>query len=232
MLTPSAAPAPRTRDVFVTGGTGYIGQRLVPLLLARGHRVRMLARPSATSRIPPGATAVIGNALVADTFSESLRGADTLIHLVGTPHPSPRKAAEFERVDLGSIMASVRAGGRVGIAHTVYVSVAHPAPVMHAYIAARVAGEAAIANAGLTATILRPWYVVGPGHMWALALTPFYALGKLLPQTRDGALRLGLVTLEQMVNALAVAVESPPDRGIRVWDVPAIRSRGAARWTA
>jgi nucleoside-diphosphate-sugar epimerase len=34
----------QARDVFVTGGTGYIGQRLIPELLARGHRVRALAR--------------------------------------------------------------------------------------------------------------------------------------------------------------------------------------------
>ena len=68
-------------------------------------------------------------------------------------------------------------------------------------------------NAGLTATILRPWYVLGPGHRWPIALLPFYALAELLPSTRDTARRLGLVSVAQMVAALVQAVESPPRAG-------------------
>lgn len=211
------------RDVFITGGTGYMGQRLIPALLSRGHRVRALTRSLSAARVPGGATAVDGDALDSESFVRQLNPSDTLVHLVGTPHPSPRKAAEFERVDIKSILVSVDAGRRAGISHLVYVSVAHPAPVMHAYIAARSAGEAAIAESGIRATILRPWYVVGPGHRWALALAPVYLIASLLPATREGARRLGFVTLDQMVRSLVSAVESPPDHGIRVVEVPEIK---------
>jgi uncharacterized protein YbjT (DUF2867 family) len=204
-----------------------MGQRLIPALLARGHRVRALARPSSIEKVPSGAMPVVGDALSADSIAASLHAGDTLVHLVGTPHPSPSKAPEFDRVDLASIRASVEAGRLVRIAHLVYVSVAQPAPVMRAYVAARAAGEAAIAKAGIPATVLRPWYVVGPGHRWALALVPLYGIARLLPQTREGARRLGLVTLDQMVAALVTAVETPPDSGIRIVDVPAIRRGGA-----
>jgi uncharacterized protein YbjT (DUF2867 family) len=96
--------------------------------------------------------------------------------------------------------------------------------MMHAYIEARSAGERAIADAGLTATILRPWYVLGPGHRWPYLLLPVYALARLIPSTRESALRLGLVTLPQMVTALVRAVENPPPTGsIRIVDVPQIR---------
>jgi uncharacterized protein YbjT (DUF2867 family) len=210
-------------DVFVTGGTGYMGQRLTAALLSRGHRVRALARKSSAERIPSGAVPVIGDALDAKSFTSSLRPGDTLVHLVGTPHPSPRKAAEFKRVDLASILASVDAGRHARIAHLVYVSVAQPAPVMHAYVAARAAGEAAIVGSGIPATILRPWYVVGPGHRWALALLPLYGIARLLRATREGAQRLGLVTLEQMIDSLSGAVESPPESGVRYMNVPDIR---------
>ena len=67
------------------------------------------------------------------------------------------------------------------MAHFVYVSVAQPAPIMHAYIAVRQEGESAIGRAGLTATILRPWYVLGPEHWWPVALMPLYAAARLLP---------------------------------------------------
>jgi uncharacterized protein YbjT (DUF2867 family) len=96
---------------------------------------------------------------------------------------------------------------------------------MHAYIEARSAGERAIADARLTATILRPWYVLGPGHRWPYLLIPFYAMASLIPSKRENARRLGLVTLRQMVNALVRAVENPPAAGqIRIVEVPGIRS--------
>ena len=211
--------------MFVTGGTGYIGRRLIEALLARGHRVRALVRPESAGRVPAGAITVVGNALEASSFAAAVTPADTIVHLVGTPHPSPSKAAEFQRVDRPSILATVEAARRAGAAHLVYVSVAHPAPVMHAYIEARSAGERAIADAGLTATILRPWYVLGPGHRWPYLLIPFYAVARLIPSKRESARRLGLVTLPQMVNALVRAVENPPRPGqIRILEVPDIQS--------
>ncbi len=213
-----------TREIFVTGGTGYIGRRLIALLLARGHQVRALARPGSVGRLPAGAVPIIGNALDADSFGSTLRTGDTVIHLVGTPHPNPSKAAEFIRVDLTSIRAAVAAAHQAQVSHFVYVSVAQPAPVMQAYIAARAEGEKAILEAGLTATILRPWYVLGPGHWWPLVLVPMYALAELFPQTRAGARRLALVTLQQMVNTLVWATKNPPPQGtIRIVEVPEIK---------
>jgi uncharacterized protein YbjT (DUF2867 family) len=94
---------------------------------------------------------------------------------------------------------------------------------MRAYIAARAAGEALIRASGISATFVRPWYVLGPGHRWPLALLPAYWLAARIPQLRDTAQRLGLVTVEQMVAALVAAVENPA-AGVRVVDVPAIRA--------
>ena len=71
--------------------------------------------------------------------------------------------------------------------------------------------------------MIRPWYVLGPGHRWPYALVPVYWVLKLLPPTRSDATRLGLVTWRQMVSALVHAVEAPCD-GFRVMEVPEIRA--------
>ena len=217
------------RHVFVTGGTGYIGRALLGALVTRGHACRALVRPSSAARLPAGVAPAFGNALDADSYVDEVPPADTFVQLVGTPHPGPRKVAEFSRVDLPSGLGAVNASLQANVRHLVYVSVAHPAPVMHAYIAARSAVEARIgeacATSWLAATILRPWYVLGPGHRWPSLLAPLYALGRAMPSTRAGAQRLGLVTHAQMVAALVEAVEHPPDESSsepRVWEVPRI----------
>jgi uncharacterized protein YbjT (DUF2867 family) len=210
-------------NVFITGGTGYMGQRLIARLLVRGHQVRGLVRPGSEHKLPQGCVPVLGNALDASTFAEKIAPADSFIQLVGVAHPSPAKAAEFRQIDLPSGLASIAAAKSAGVRHFIYVSVAHPAPMMHAYIAVRSECEGAIEAAGLNATILRPWYVLGPGHRWPYLLLPLYKLAGLFPSTREGAQRLGLVTLEQMTNALIAAVENPV-QGRRVVPVPAIRA--------
>ena len=213
--------------VFITGGTGYIGSRLIPLLQSRGYQVTALARPGSERKLPPGCRVVVGDALDGRSYGQHVPGHAAFVHLIGVSHPSPAKAREFVEIDLRSAReaASVALGSR--IPHFVYISVAQPAPVMQPYVEARSRGEEAIRASALNATIFRPWYVLGPGHRWPFALVPFYWLAERIPATRDGALRLGLVTISQMVRALARAVQEPAT-GVRVLGVPEIRIFSAA----
>jgi uncharacterized protein YbjT (DUF2867 family) len=210
-------------QVFLSGGTGYVGRALVTKLIERGHRARVLARPASENKVPLGAEVVPGNPLDPATFSAAVSAGDTFVQLTGIAHPAPWKEQAFRAIDLVSLSASAAVAKSAGVSHFVYVSVAQPAPVMKAYIRVRREGEAILKTLGLTATILRPWYVLGPGHRWPAALAPVYALLEAFPATRDGARRLGLVTLDQMASALVWVVEHPPSEP-RILDVPAIRA--------
>jgi|ERR1700730_2415479 len=215
----------RRHRVFVTGGTGYVGRPLITLLLDRGHQVHALVRPGSEKKLPPGCQAVLGDALDSNSYAGQIQPADTFVQLVGISHPNPSKAAAFRSVDLVSGRDAVQAARSTGIGHFIYLSVGQPAPVMKAYIQVRAECEALLRQSGMDATILRPWYVLGPGHRWPYLLLPLYKLLELLPATRDGAKRLGLVTLEQMTQALVQAVETPA-RGVRILEVPQIRVPG------
>jgi uncharacterized protein YbjT (DUF2867 family) len=213
-------------NVFLTGASGFMGSRLSAELLRRGHTVRGLVRAGSERKLPAGVEAIIGDALDSSTWAVRVKGCDTFVHLVGVAHPSPAKAAQFQSVDLAGARVAVAAAQSAGVSHFVYVSVAHPAPMMHEYIEARTAAEDAIRASGLNATILRPWYVLGPGRWWPLVLVPGYWLAELIPSTRESARRLGLLRWPQMIAAMADAVDHP-SRGIRVLEVPQIRRRSS-----
>jgi uncharacterized protein YbjT (DUF2867 family) len=184
--------------------------------------VKAVVRAGSENKFPADVAAVIADPLTENSYTESIHGCDTFIHLIGVPHPSPAKAAQFRAIDLPSVQVAVKAATDAGIRHFIYLSVAQPAPMMQAFIAVRAEGEALIRASGMKATFVRPWYVLGPGHRWAYALLPFYKIAELLPGTRDSAIRLGLINISQMLNALVWSVENVPE-SVRIVDVPKIR---------
>ena len=208
--------------VFVTGGTGFMGRNMILELVRRGYVIRALVRHGSEHKLPHGCKVVHGNALDKNSFAAQIPPAQTFVQLVGVTHPNPSKKDEFRAVDLGSARAAIEAARASGVGHFVYVSVAQPAPVMKFYIAVRAEVEQMIRESSMNATILRPWYVLGPGRRWPLLLKPMYWLMEQIPSTRESAQRLGLLTLEQMVGALVRSVENPA-QGIRVLSVPEIR---------
>jgi uncharacterized protein YbjT (DUF2867 family) len=216
------------KQVIVVGGTGYIGTPLIEKLCADGFRVTAVARSQSIAKLPPGCGVITGSALDSRTYEDQVPPGSTFVHLVGTPHPAPWKGAEFRSIDLVSLEQSVAAATRAGVEHFVFVSVAQPAPVMKAFIEIRIQCERKIQESGLTATILRPWYVLGPGHYWPYLLVPFYRALEALPATKESAVRLGMVTRPQIVNALAAVVASRAT-GIRVLETAEIRSLGTTR---
>ena len=139
----------------------------------------------------------------------------------------PGKEREFVEIDLKSVQASVAVARQGKVRHFLYLSVAQPAPVMRTYIEVRQQGEALLRESGLAATIVRPWYVLGPGRRWPLVLLPFNWLLRQIPATREAAERLGFVTLEEITACMVHAIEHPA-QGVRVIDVPGIRRAAAS----
>lgn len=208
-------------SVFAAGGTGYIGRPLLRALIERGHTVQALVRLGSENKLPAGCTAVPGNALDPTTYKDRI--FPTFVQLVGVSHPGPTKAGEFQTIDRVSGLGAIEAARQAGVQHFVYLSVAHPAPIMKSYIAVRAECEAALQASGMNVTIVRPWYVLGPGHRWPHALLPMYWICERIPSTRDGARRLGLVSLAQMTRTLVAAIENP-SIGARFIEVPQIRA--------
>jgi uncharacterized protein YbjT (DUF2867 family) len=207
--------------IFITGGTGYIGKRLIGRLLMKGYEVYALVRKGAEKKLPPRCHIIFGNALEASSFSEAIPGDCQFIHLVGVAHPSPSKRQQFIDIDLASVHASVKAVNGKNIRQFIYMSVA-PSKIMQDYSDVRMQGEKLIRENIPDSTFIRPFYVLGPGHYWPLVLTPLFFLLSLSPGGKEKAQRLGLVWIGQIINTLTDAIENPA-LGNRIIEVSGIR---------
>jgi len=110
-------------DVFVTGGSGYVGRNLIEALVARGDRVRALARSveSSSAVSTRGASVVSGDVLDEDAMVEGMRGCDAVVHaaaLLG----GPRDESLYFRTNVAGTDAVLRAAERAGVPRLVHVS--------------------------------------------------------------------------------------------------------------
>ena len=69
-------------NITLTGGSGFIGRRLLKTLSGNGHTMHILSRHSGTN-LPPGVKLSVWNASKGEPPAEALEGADAVIHLAG-----------------------------------------------------------------------------------------------------------------------------------------------------
>jgi uncharacterized protein (TIGR01777 family) len=70
--------------ITLTGGSGFIGRRLLKTLVAAGHTVHIMSRHAGTN-LPPGVKLSVWDALRGEPPADALDGADAVIHLAGEP---------------------------------------------------------------------------------------------------------------------------------------------------
>ncbi len=74
------------KQVFVTGGSGFVGQNLIPMLIEQGYQVKALARsPQAIQKVETlGATAVKGDLNDAQALTVGVKDCSTVFHLAAS----------------------------------------------------------------------------------------------------------------------------------------------------
>lgn len=212
-----------TKDIFITGSTGYMGTRLIKKLLQNNHRVSAPVRKGSEHKLPPGVQAVTADPFDPMSFRSFIPAGAIFVQLPGVSHPSPKKAEQFKAIDLRSVQATADAAAFAGVSNFVYVSVAMtPTQFMEAYQRCRREGEQYCKSKGFNCCFLRPWYVLGPGHWWPALLLPLYATAELIPGLRAKTRAFALVTIRQMIVALYVAIEQDP-LPLRIVEIKNIR---------
>ncbi|MFN8243332.1 MAG: NAD-dependent epimerase/dehydratase family protein [Ferruginibacter sp.] len=217
-----------SKDIFITGGTGYIGSRLIKALTARGgYTIHVLVRKDSVHTLPAGCIAVVGDALDNSTYREMIPNGCLFVHLVGVAHPTPAKKEQFQHIDLASVEQAILATRKRTIGRFIYLSVAmYPTRIMQAFQQVRARGEALLLQESYPCSFLRPWYVLGPGHWWPILLKPVYLILRLLPSKKEMAQQLDTITIRQMIAALVLEIETPGNE-TRIREVKDMKANGS-----
>ncbi len=95
--------------VFVTGGTGLVGRRIVARLRDRGDHVIVLSRSlAAAGQMPVGTHFISGSPTAAGPWLDELATCDGVVHLAGEPIPAHRWTTAFRKKVHDSRVESTR----------------------------------------------------------------------------------------------------------------------------
>jgi uncharacterized protein YbjT (DUF2867 family) len=151
--------------ILVTGGTGYIGGRLVPRLLEEGYRVRVMVRDPERLQGRPWVErveVVQGDVRQPETLPPVLEGvthAYYLIHSLGAHE-------DFQEADLRAAGNFGRAAGSSGIRRIIYLGgLGDPEAELSPHLRSRQMTGEALRQDGVPVTELRAAVIVGSGSL-------------------------------------------------------------------
>lgn len=110
------------KTAFVTGGTGFIGSRLIALLRRRGVEVRALARSQAgLEKVKAlGAVPVLGDVTDPPSMQEALRGCDVVFHVASMYEVGLRYGAQMEKVNVEGVRNVIETAWKAGVPRIVF----------------------------------------------------------------------------------------------------------------
>lgn len=198
----------------VTGGTGFVGSRLIDLAVEAGHQVRALTRRDQPAR--DGVTWIHGDLDAMAALTELCTGADAVIHVAGVVNAPDREGfAHGNITGTANMLAATKAAGVRRYVHV--SSLASREPALSAYGWSKGEADTLVRDSGLDWTIVRPPAIYGPGDLEMLELfrVARFGLALLPPGGRISVIEVG--DLGRLLLALAATDRCPgeidPDDG-------------------
>ncbi|HEX4125261.1 MAG TPA: NAD-dependent epimerase/dehydratase family protein [Tepidisphaeraceae bacterium] len=200
--------------VFVTGGSGFVGQAVIAALLDHGWNVVALARKGPKTRHDPSwphsVRLVYGDLLDPGPMESAIFQADAVIHLVGIIAENRAKNVTFDRVHVQGTRAVVDIAKRAGVKRYIQMSaIGARADAVSKYHQTKFTAETIVRESHLDATIFRPSMIHGPrGDLmrmeaaWARGKAPPYLY---MPYFASGLLGAGGAGMIQPVYVNDVA---------------------------
>lgn len=187
--------------LVITGGTGFVGSRLVGAAIDAGHSVKALTRRPQEPR--PSLQWVNGSLSDRGAVEALVDHADAVIHVAGVINAAD--AAGFEAGNVAGTLSTLAAATAGGVRRFVHVSsLAAREPQLSLYGASKAKSETLVERSGLDWVIVRPPAVYGPGDKETLELFRMAKLGVVLLPPKG---RLSLIHVDDLARLLLALAE-------------------------
>lgn len=184
----------------ITGGTGFVGSRLIDTALASGHEVKALTRREQAPR--KGLAWIAGDLQDRSALERLVGDADAVIHAAGVI--SGHNAAAFELGNVAGTLAMLAAATAGGVHRFVHVSsLAAREPKLSLYGNSKQRAEDLVYSSGLDWVVVRPPAVYGPGDKETLELFRMAKLGLMLMPPHGHVSLIHVDDLSRLLLALA-----------------------------
>ncbi len=201
--------------VFVTGGTGFVGNHLLGALVEKGHQVVALVRTGSEHKLkkPDEVEMVAGDVSEIADLTQGMKGCDGVIHLVGIIRAFPSKGITFERLHTEATANVIAAAKDAGISRLLHMSaLGAREDGSTTYLRTKFAAEKLVRQSGLNYTIFRPSLIFGRGgdavKMFADMITRY-----VVPIIGDGKYRFQPVSVTSVAQGFEKAFELEAAQG-------------------
>ncbi len=157
--------ADETKTVLVTGGTGYIGGKLVPILIEQGYRVRCLARnPESIVKLGWRDVEIVqGDALRYETLVSAMKGVCVAYYLI---HSMESGEADFEEKDKQAAENFGRAAKQAGVERIIYLGgLGSHSETLSPHLESRQKTGRVLRESGVPVTEFRAGVIIGSGSL-------------------------------------------------------------------
>lgn len=196
--------------ILVTGATGFVGRSLVRVLLAEGHEIGCLLRPSNREPFLPQGTIhiVTGTLQDAPALRVAMHDVGTVIHLAGTHR---RKGQDtVESINHHGTVNLVEAALDAGVRRIIFLSHIHAdRNSAYSFLRSKGAAEEAIRSSGINYTILRSSLIFGPDDSFTSILAMLIkSIPIVFPVTGDGKTRFQPIFVDDVAACLVGCLDA------------------------
>lgn len=201
--------------VLVTGGSGVIGEGVIPFLLEAGHDVRLLTRGAdeAAREWPASIEACPMDVTDPAQLTGAADGCGAIVHITGIIAEKPPDVT-FARVNVGGTENLLREAARAGLPKFIYISSLAAERGTSDYHASKRAAEALVRRYEGDWIIIRPGNVYGPGDEVISAALRMHRALPVMPVVGAGEQPFQPIWYRDLGQAIARAVDLPLERGV------------------
>ena len=203
-------------NVFVTGGTGFVGREIVKQLVADGHRVRALVRPGSEGKLQKHENVASHEGDVTDAASlvGAVEECEAVIHLVGIIREFYGRGITFKKMHVTATANILEACAEQGVRRYLHMSSnGTRQDGITAYHRTKWQAEEMVRNSELEWTIFRPSLIFGPGSEFVKMLADLIRRVPVVPVLGDGQYRMQPVAVEQVARSFVRALGMPETIG-------------------